>query len=572
MHASTFQGGKRWRRAVVAVAASAALFVIAGPLASGAMASHFRYGNLNWQKAGPAVGGATPVTFQNEQSWRASAFGNPAVGDIISNFEGCIAFGDGTSECPQYKVTFVNAAEDYVIMHALAPGSTTDRNVPHTYATAGPFTASTSSCCTISTLNTANDASWQVTSHVDLANDDESAKSTVPPIVQLPEGGVQTFTVPAIDSGGETKRFRLSNALESCFGCATPQPPGLTINSTTGQVSWDTTGRANGLGLWWTGVVVESLVGGNVVSSTQIQYIIRVGGQSSNQSPTWDDAVTPADGTVFTVFPGQTVTFNLKADDPDAGDTVQIRQNSGPGTLTPTDGNPATASFSYTAQASDIGNDQTVQFFAQDNGNPPLGPPFRSYTIRVVAAPPTDTTKPSCALTGQGTDGSGRKYIEVTARDTGSGLQSIVVTKSTNANTVVPPFTPGTTDAVVVRGTKIVQTQGAVVELRVTDVAGNVTVCDPAIELVVREAGKPAVQTVRGIPQAEHKVTITNGDPGLTSLEISVNGKRFNVAAMKSGAESSLDIASAMKPGNDNTITLTGRGKPGADALVVISD
>jgi len=563
--------GKR-RRALTALISAAVLVAVAGPLASGASASHFRYGNLNWQKSGPAAGGQTPVTFQNEQAWRASAFGNPAVGDVISNFEGCISFGDGGSVCPQYRVTFVNAADDWVIMHALAPGSTADRNVPHTYTGNGPFTASTTSCCTISTLNNANDASWQVSSLVDLANDDESAKSTVPPIVQLPEGGVQTFTIPAIDSGGETRRFRLSNAQESCFGCFDPHPPGLTINSTTGQVSWDTTGRANGLGLWWTGAVIESLVGSTVVSTTHIQYIIRVGGQGANASPTWDDTVTPADGTVFTAQPGQTITFNLKANDPDTGDTVQIRQNSGPGTLVPSDGNPATATFSYTALPADVGADQTVQFFAQDNGSPPLGPPFRSYTIRVVAGPAVDTTKPECVLAGSGVDQNGKAYIEVRTRDSGSGMASVQVTKSTNANTVVPPFTAGTTDPVIVRGTKINNSMKSQVMLRVTDVAGNVTDCDP--EIVLLRIGRKGVasKTLRGVPRAEHKVLIQNQRPGVRRVQLRVNGKRFTARGLRRGATRRMSVARAMRPGARNTVKVIARGRPGARVVVVLSD
>jgi hypothetical protein len=56
-------------------------------------------------------------------------------------------------------------------------------------------------------------------------------------------------------------------------------------------------------------------------------------------------------------------------------------------------------------------------------------------------------------------------------------LAEILVTRSENADTVVPPFTVGTTDPVVVTSTKIDQTQPATVEIRVTDVAGNARVC-----------------------------------------------------------------------------------------------
>jgi hypothetical protein len=282
--------------------------------------------------------------------------------------------------------------------------------------------------------------------------------------------------------------------------------------------------------------------------------------------------VTPADGTVFTVNPGQTVTFNMRATDPDTGDVVQIRQNSGPGTLTSTDGNPATASFSYVAQPGDVGNDQTIQFFAQDNGSPPLGPPFRSYTIRVVAPQPTDTTAPECVLAGTGVDGSGKVYIEVRTRDTGSGMGSIVVTQSTNAITNVPPFTPGTTSPVIVRGTKINNGAGSRVMLRVTDVAGNVTDCDP--EVVLLKIGRKGVarKTVRGVPRAEHKVLIQNQRPGARRVVLRVNGKRFIAPALQRGATRRMDIASAMRRGKRNKVTVIARGRPGASVVVVLSD
>lgn len=383
----------------------AALVLLAmGPLADGAFASHFRHGNLNWAKKSGAPAGSQRITVQYEQSWRRSAFSNqsgqpPVRGDIIANSEGCIDWGDGTTRtCPQYLVEFVNAAEDYMRIQALAPGSQTDINVPHDYADpSGTFTIRTGSCCTISTLQNAGDASWNILSTVNLAGDNESAIATVPAIVTLAPGGVRSFTVPAGDVGRQRLSFRLSDANESCAGCATPHPPGLTIDPNSGQVTFDTTDKS---GLYWTGVVIESRnAAGAVVATSHIQYIIRVGtGGSSTQAPVWT-APTPADGSVFTVSPGGTVAFTLRASDPDPGDSVSILQNSGPGTFTPTEGNPATGSYSFTPTSADLDTDHIVQFIAQDQDG--AGPPFRSYTIRVrrPTTAPVDTTPPQTTIT-----------------------------------------------------------------------------------------------------------------------------------------------------------------------------
>jgi uncharacterized repeat protein (TIGR01451 family) len=88
-----------------------------------------------------------------------------------------------------------------------------------------------------------------------------------------------------------------------------------------------------------------------------------------------------------------------------------------------------------------------------------------------------DTTPPMCVLSA--TVVGPPKQIQVTIGDSGSGLASIVVTSSTNANMVVPSFSAGITSPVLVTATKIDPSSGSTVALTVTDVAGNVTRCDP---------------------------------------------------------------------------------------------
>lgn len=97
------------------------------------------------------------------------------------------------------------------------------------------------------------------------------------------------------------------------------------------------------------------------------------------------------------------------------------------------------------------------------------------WEVAMLRVPVGDVTQPTCSVTLNQSGPPAR--IEVTFRDVESGLAELVVTKSENADTVVPPFTVGTTDPVVVSSTKIDQTKMANIEVRATDLAGNVKVC-----------------------------------------------------------------------------------------------
>jgi hypothetical protein len=173
----------------------------------------------------------------------------------------------------------------------------------------------------------------------------------------------------------------------------------------------------------------------------------------------------------------------------------------------------------------------------------------------------TDTTPPSCTLTG--VIAGPPKQLQITAQDNDGGLKAIIVTKSDNASTVVPAFTVGTKDPVVVTSTKLDQSKPSAVGLKVTDMAGNVTLCDPT--LVDDSAGQTSRVTIDG---SEGHVTILNN--GLSSLTIWVNGRTFTLRNISGKKHLSLDISSALHKGN-NRIVIRGRGHHGTSATFVFS-
>jgi hypothetical protein len=265
---------------------------------------------------------------------------------------------------------------------------------------------------------------------------------------------------------------------------------------------------------------------------------------------------------------GTNHTVTATVSDGKAGTTVTFRVTAGPNTGTTGTGvtdATGTATFTY-AGTGGTGTDTIQAEFTAASGKL-----VKSNEVSKTWTPRADTTAPSCALTKTGTDSSGKKYIEVTVGDSG-GLHAVEVLKSVNSNTVVPAFADGTTSPVVVRSTKIIQSKGSTLELRVTDLAGNVTDCDPT-SVTLRLKGRRGTvrQRITGVPAAEHKVRIDNGHPGLSKMTVLVNGRKF-VVKLRSGRTTTLSVASAMRSGRRNTITLIAKGNRRSSATVTIHD
>lgn len=184
-------------------------------------------------------------------------------------------------------------------------------------------------------------------------------------------------------------------------------------------------------------------------------------------------------------------------------------------------------------------------------------------------APCGSGSPPTSAMTGTGIDAQGRRYIQITVQDGDSGLQTINILAAENVTVNVPSFTPGTKNPVVITATKVDQSQSSNVVVQSIDVCGNIN--DPVMIEVVREAGKPETQVLVNIPRAENRVDIFNGDPGLTNLSISVNGKNFEITGLSRNEKRTLNVSSAMHEGS-NRIAITTRGRPGGTALVMVSD
>jgi len=208
----------------------------------------------------------------------------------------------------------------------------------------------------------------------------------------------------------------------------------------------------------------------------------------------------------------------------------------------------------------------TVQMNSAPAGQNPDSLLWQVAGLRVQQLDVAGATCPARVIAGPPTQ------LQVTVSDAQTGLQSIVVTQSDNADTPVPPFTVGTTDPVTITATKINQSQSAHVTIVVTDLAGNTVTCDPVITLVQRSTTTDPQATKSLVDQAENKLLILNSTPGLKNLEVTVNGTKLKVTGLKDGENRTLDLSRAMVPGSKNSITVKGHGPVNSSAMVVVSD
>lgn len=309
--------------------------------ASSAFASHYRGGTISWVPTG------TPGQVEFRIKW-AQRY----TSGVDTSFP--INFGDDSFGTASGTLTSQNIAEDWYIV---------DLVVRHTYVGTGPFTATLSGCCRISTLSNGHDENLFLKTIVTPRSGNSSPVSGLPAIVAVARGTTSGFVVPASDVDRDTLRFRLATIDES--GVA--QPPGLSIDAQTGQVSWNTQLLLIP-SLWTTQIMIEDLdASGQAKSKTPIDVILKIV-QTSGVPPVL--TLTPSGP--ISVRPGTPVTFEVTATDADTNARVSIGSSGLPSgaTMTPALGNllapPVTSTFTWTPTPAQSGSFQ-VTFTATDD-------------------------------------------------------------------------------------------------------------------------------------------------------------------------------------------------------------
>ena len=301
-------------------------------------ATHYRYGNISWSRVNTST---RTITVTVTQAWRRSFFGAVNVGNVVPT--GTLLFGDGGNTPINITVTSLNLTDDWFY------GSFT---TTYTYGgTGSSFTLSYSSNARISTLQNNANGNFSSQSIVNLvAGNTGSPISSTPPIINLPIGqAAAAFNIPAIDPDGGVLTFGLATVAQT----SAINPAGLAINA-SGNATFNTVGKLAGQ-LWQGAFVITDANGSNTIVDFMMFMV------APNTPPVFDYSVTPANGAVFNINPGQNIAFGIKALDVDVGSTVTLSAVGLPTSnftftpVLPTTANPVTTNFSFTPSLSQLG-------------------------------------------------------------------------------------------------------------------------------------------------------------------------------------------------------------------------
>lgn len=310
-------------------------------------ATHFRYGSMSWQK----ISGTT-YKITVSQAWRKSYFTGVVQGGTVNT--GVLDFGDGTATSVLLEVSTINPTDDwfygafvYTKTYPAAP-AITNYNVTFT------------GCCRLSSLVNAADGGYSSSTVINVGTTNNSPIATTDPIKNVQINTINTFSVALNDPDGDVLTYRLATAAE--MGATNYiLPAGVSINASTGAVTFNGTGKVVGQ-QYALGVVVS-----DGKTSVLVDFLVNVIVQHS--PPQFDYSVTPVNAHIFQTAPGQPVSFNVKAFDSEPGTFVLLSAVGLPtgASLSPSvPANPATTTFTWIPSPTQFGT-YVMNFTATNN-------------------------------------------------------------------------------------------------------------------------------------------------------------------------------------------------------------
>ncbi|KAK5578399.1 hypothetical protein RB653_008069 [Dictyostelium firmibasis] len=235
-------------------------------------ATHFRFGSMSWQP----MGTYNTIKFSSNYAFRTTFFDQyklkgAKVGDKV--LVGELDLGQpGKDDIDVYlTVTAVNVGDDWF---------TGEFTYTHTYPTVTSgktktYTAIFTDCCRIKSLLNNAEGRWYISTSVvidpnqgsDVSKFNRSPVSGMVPIITLNRDKVNNFLIAASDPNNDPLEYSLSKAYTM------DQPPGLSINSTTGLVSFKPTQA----GFYSTQILIKDNRGAYVVVDFLINSVFEPG-------------------------------------------------------------------------------------------------------------------------------------------------------------------------------------------------------------------------------------------------------------------------------------------------------
>ncbi|MBA4148597.1 MAG: cadherin-like domain-containing protein [Verrucomicrobia bacterium] len=351
-------------------------------------AAHFRYANMAWKPTSNP--GEVEFNFQFGVARNTVGSGNAQIGDVVyvDNF----FFGDGTHTTLYIKVTALDIAENWIVGEMVV--SPQDQvPVRKTYSGPGPFTAGFNSCCRLSSLANRGDGNLLAQSIITPFNGNSSPVSSMVPIVNLPASTNASFFVPAIDPDGDSLRWRVATDLEavgSSFG--NTSPAGITINPTTGQVTWDTS-TLDQTRFYTVQFMIEDVdLNGNVKTRSPVDILLKIGAQTGTAPELEVHTTDPGNAHgPLTVVANTLAVLTVEASDIDPNNTLILNAGGLPAGAVMTPQLPligstnVSSTFNWTPTLAQVGTHGITFSVTDETGLQTLG----SMTINVISGATT---------------------------------------------------------------------------------------------------------------------------------------------------------------------------------------